>query len=182
MDRDERERCLRNGSVPRDFPSGVAADWPDVLAIVEARVKPGRKSLSNSAIDRAHRKRWWLYANARPELTAAIAGLIRVLVVARVGQYASFAFLPAGMVCSEQVVIFPFSSNSAFCTLQSRVHEIWARFFGSSHEGRSPLHSVGLLRDLSVSPKLGEASSPLKPPAPHTMSTARRSWWRTTRA
>ena len=132
MDRDERERCLRNGSVPRDFPSGVAADWPDVLAIVEARVKPGRKSLSNSAIDRAHRKRWWLYANARPELTAAIAGLIRVLVVARVGQYASFAFLPAGMVCSEQVVIFPFSSNSAFCTLQSRVHEIWARFFGSS--------------------------------------------------
>ena len=62
MDRDGRERCLRNGSVPPDFPSGVAADWPDVLAIVEARVKPARKSLSDSAIDRGHRQRWWLYA------------------------------------------------------------------------------------------------------------------------
>ena len=33
---------------------------------------------------------------------------------------------------SEQLVIFPFDSCAAFCILQSRPHEIWARFFGSS--------------------------------------------------
>jgi hypothetical protein len=55
-----------------------------------------------------------------------------VLVVARVGQHGSFTFLPTGMVYSEQLVVIAIPSNSAFCTLQSRIHEIWARFFGSS--------------------------------------------------
>ena len=32
--------------------------------------------------------------------------------------------------------VFSLSSNGAFCTLQSRSHEIWARFFGSSLEDR----------------------------------------------
>ena len=37
---------------------------------------------------------------------------------------------------SQQLVVFPFATHAAFCTLQSRPHEIWARFFGSSLEDR----------------------------------------------
>ena len=33
---------------------------------------------------------------------------------------------------SDSVIVFPFETHAAFCALQSRVHEIWARFFGSS--------------------------------------------------
>ena len=132
MDRDVRERCLRNGSVPPDFPSGVAADWPDVLAIVEARVKPARESLSNSAIDRGHRQRWWLYANARPELTAAISGMERVLAISRIGNSFAFTFLPNCMIFNEKTIVFPFATAAPFAVLQSRVHEIWARFFSST--------------------------------------------------
>lgn len=36
------------------------------------------------------------------------------------------------MVYSEQLVVFPLSANVAFCALQSRAHEVWARFFSSS--------------------------------------------------
>ena len=36
------------------------------------------------------------------------------------------------MVFSEQLVVFGEQRNSFFCTLQSRIHEIWARFFSSS--------------------------------------------------
>ena len=36
------------------------------------------------------------------------------------------------MVYSEQLIVFPFDTYTAFCTLQSRPHEIWARFLGSS--------------------------------------------------
>ena len=43
MDRDGRERCLRNGSVPPDFPSGVAADWPDILASRRGQSQAGSK-------------------------------------------------------------------------------------------------------------------------------------------
>jgi len=129
---DRRRNWRRTGVVPLDYPGPVAADWPDLLAIVEEKVKPERERLGASALDRAHKARWWLYANDRPQLRAAIDGLERVLVVSRVGQHAAFAFLPRGMVYAESMVAFPLTNHAAFCALQSRPHEIWARFFGSS--------------------------------------------------
>ena len=43
-----------------------------------------------------------------------------------------FAFLPADMVYAHTANVYPFQTPAAFCALQSRPHEIWARFFGSS--------------------------------------------------
>ena len=129
---EDRRQCLRQGLIPLDYPGRVAADLPDVLAIVEAKVKPSRESLSSSAIDRSHRRKWWLYANTRPELSMAIAGLERVLVTSRIGNSFAFTFLPAGTICNEKIVVFPFTRTAPFAVLQSRVHEIWARFFSST--------------------------------------------------
>ena len=36
------------------------------------------------------------------------------------------------MVFADSLIIFPLDTHAAFCALQSRPHEIWARFFGSS--------------------------------------------------
>lgn len=36
------------------------------------------------------------------------------------------------MVYADSLVCFPFGTYAAFCVLQSRPHEMWARFFGSS--------------------------------------------------
>ena len=105
--------------------------WPELMAIVEAKVKPERITKDASKYPRMVHE-WWKHWNARSELQAAIAGLERVLVISRVGQHAAFTFLPAGMVFSEQLIVFPLSTHAAFCALQSRPHEIWARFFGSS--------------------------------------------------
>src|SRR5437660_6665757 len=41
------------------------------------------------------------------------------------------------MVYSNKLVVFPLPANSCFCTLQSRPHEIWVRFFGSTLEDRA---------------------------------------------
>ena len=132
MPDDTRRQCLRRGLVPLDYPGRVAADWPDVLAIVEARVKPNRESLGSSAIDRSHRNKWWLYANSRPELSTAIAGLERVIVCPIVSNKVSFTFLPARVVFSHKLTVFPLQSFSALCALHSNVHEVWARFFSST--------------------------------------------------
>ena len=40
--------------------------------------------------------------------------------------------MPVNMVFAHTVNVFPFSTDAAFCALQSSTHEIWARFFGSS--------------------------------------------------
>lgn len=109
-----------------------AERWPDLIAIVRERVKPERDGQSRKAL----RDRWWQYAEKRPGLVAAVAGRKRVLAISRVGQHAAFAILPTGSVFSDSLIVFPLESHSAFCALQSRPHEIWARFFGSSLEDR----------------------------------------------
>jgi len=130
-----RASWLRQGIVPLDYPGPAAVDWPDVLALVEQKVKPERTRRSSGGkyvLREPLPTRWWQYADKRPALFTAIAGLERVLVVARVGQQAALASLPAATVFSEQLVVFPYSTHGAFCALQSQPHETWARFFGSS--------------------------------------------------
>jgi hypothetical protein len=111
-----------------EMSEAAARKHPDLMAIVEEKVKPQRDTLKRDA----YRLRWWQYAEKQSALFRAIESFDRVLVVARVGQHGSFTFLPAGTVYSEQLIVIAIATYSAFCVLQSRPHEIWARFFGSS--------------------------------------------------
>ena len=128
----QRRQWLNDGIVPKDYPSPVASDWPDLKAIVKEKVMPERSHLTRNAIGRKRAKFWWQYGSLSKTLYAKTAGLNRVLVVARIGQHSSFTFLSSATVFSDSLVVFATSSDSAFCTLQSRLHEVWTRFFGSS--------------------------------------------------
>ena len=110
--------------------------WPDLMAIAEQRVKPERLKLGDNGDARRRKERWWLWGRYTPSLFAVTGVIERLLAISRVGQHASLAFLPSGMVCAETVIVFPLQTFAAFCILQSRTHEIWARFFGSSLEDR----------------------------------------------
>src|SRR5262249_15244419 len=95
---------------------------------VRERVKPERDPQTRDAL----RIRWWQYAEKRPGLYQAIYNLDRVLAVSRIGKHAAFTFLPAGMIYHEKIVVFPREDYAAFCVLQSRVHELWTRFFSTT--------------------------------------------------
>ena len=122
-----RRDWLRTGIVPFDYPDPVAADWPELLAIVENKVKPERDSQNAREVGN-----WWHYERKRPNLYAAVSRLERVLVISSVCQHAVFTFISSHIVYSHALIVFPLDTHSAFCALQSRSHEIWARFFGSS--------------------------------------------------
>ena len=129
---EQRRGWLQRGRVPLDYPGPVAADWPELLKIVEDRVKPERAKLGDNGVALRRKEKWWLWGGYTPALFRFLAGLERVLAISRVGQQGSLTFLPAEMVYSEQLIVFPVDTCAAFCALQSRPHEIWARFFGSS--------------------------------------------------
>jgi len=109
-----------------------ACQWPDLMRIVVEKVKPERAKLGNNADARRRKEKWWLWGRYTPSLFNAIRGPERLLVIPRVTQYAGFTFLPPGMIFSEQLVVFALQSDISFCMLQSRIHEIWARFLASS--------------------------------------------------
>ena len=127
-DDDQRRNWRRRGIVPPDYPDPVAADWPKLVQIVADKVKPGRSDKK----DKRARATWWQFLRPRPELHRAIAGLAGVLVISRIGDSFAFVFLPVGMVYNEKTIVFPFQTPTFFSIVQSRTHEVWARFFSST--------------------------------------------------
>ncbi|WP_068818369.1 type IIL restriction-modification enzyme MmeI [Phormidesmis priestleyi] len=119
-----------------DMKEEEARSYPDLMAIVEEKVKPSRQELGNNGDALRRKTRWWLWGRYTPALFREIEQCDRVLVISRVGQHGSFTFIPSGVIYSESLVVFPLETYYAFCILQSRIHEIWARFFGSSLEDR----------------------------------------------
>jgi hypothetical protein len=133
MKDNERARCRTRGVVPSDYPGGVAEDWPDLLNIVRQRVKPERDRQKRPAL----RDRWWQYADKRPGLYAVIAALPNVLVInCGACPHMGFAQLAARSVFANTLDVFAFDTLSPFAVLQSRSHEVWTRFFGSTFEDR----------------------------------------------
>lgn len=109
-----------------------ARQWPDLMAIVETRVKPERAELTQNAIGRKRSTYWWQYGSPAKELYASIAGLGRVLVISQTSRTVAFAFLSTQMVYSHKLVVFPDNSHAFFAVMQSRAHDGWSRFFGST--------------------------------------------------
>jgi hypothetical protein len=123
-----RTSWLRSGIVPLDYPGPVAADWPDLLEIVEEKVKPDRLKDNRDG----YRRYWWQFAEKRGELGNAAGKCCRLLVTSRVSPRAAFSFVPAHIVCAESMVVFPLESFGGFAVCQARSHENWARFFSST--------------------------------------------------
>ena len=124
----QRREWHRKAIVPLDYPGPVAADWLELLEIVETKVKPVRMKDNRAS----YRRNWWKFAEKRVDLYTAIAGLERVLAISRIGNAFAFTFLPTAMIYNEKTVIFPFARTAPFTVLQSRVHEVWSRFLSST--------------------------------------------------
>jgi len=111
--------------------SGLA-EWTELADIVRTKVKPERDGLGNNPNNVPLKRRWWAFQAHRPKFYDGLRELERLLVIARVSPHAIFTFLPTSRVISSQLVGFLYDQWHAFALLQSRVHEVWARFFSSS--------------------------------------------------
>jgi hypothetical protein len=132
MTDDQKSDCLGDGIVPLDYPFPVAADWPDLLDIVERRVKPERQRLADNSDGRRRKKFWWRYGRAPRSLYKVTAPLERVLVTTRHAPNWAPTWIPANAVFAESLVVFAIEEHCFFSLMQSRIHELWARFFSSS--------------------------------------------------
>jgi hypothetical protein len=124
----EREECRRSGVVPADYTEPVAADWPDLLQIVERRAKPQRLKQK----DKVGQQEWWRFLRRRDALYAKIAMNDRVMLTPRVSSSPNFTTVPNNFIYNEKTIVFSFSALSAFACLQARPHEIWLRAFTST--------------------------------------------------
>jgi hypothetical protein len=103
-------------------------EWPELMDIVEQKVKPGR--LAQNREIRA--RYWWRFGETTPALNSAIADSSQVLATALHQPNWQLAFMQSGQVFSHALAIFSLSSRAWLTALQCSSHELWARFLGSS--------------------------------------------------
>jgi len=127
-----RVEWLRGGVVPFDYPSPVAADWPDLLKVIDEKVRHQRQADNRDSYARY----WWRFAERRGALYRALSGLSACILNARISPHVSFAYRDSDAVFHNMLNVFCLDKVDSFSILQSRLHEIWARFFTSTFEDR----------------------------------------------
>jgi hypothetical protein len=123
---------LSSGLVPLDYPGPVAEDWPELLSIIESKVKPVRMAQNREI----RAKFWWHFAERAPALYEAIRGFSRVLACSAISKHHAFAFCDAKSIFSHNVMVFLNPSIPFATIIQSQVHTSFAEFFSSTLEDR----------------------------------------------
>jgi hypothetical protein len=151
-DERQREQWLRDGRVPSDYPARVAADFPELLHIVETIVRPERQRVDKDgsfALRSPLPQRWWHYADKRPALYHAVGrGHVfarhppdwdfstrpqsRLLAFTLHSKYWSPSFVDANQVFSHALGVTATESTATFAILQSSLHHSWAWNLSSS--------------------------------------------------
>ncbi|MDR3518875.1 MAG: N-6 DNA methylase [Azospirillaceae bacterium] len=105
--------------------------YQPLAAIVRERVYPERMRLRNTSSGRQLKKKWWAYQAHRPKLYEAAKKIDRVIVNSLVSSHLSFVFVPSSSIFSHKLGVIPSNSYPLFACVQSRPHEIWARFLSA---------------------------------------------------
>jgi hypothetical protein len=105
-----------------------ARAYAPLYEIVSAKVRPQRLESKREQ----YKRLWWLFAERQPAMLRTIAGLERVITCSYVTAHLAFCFQPTRRVFANSLAVFAFDKNAAFGILQSRLHELWARFLSGS--------------------------------------------------
>lgn len=105
-----------------------------LVKIVEPKVTEFRRGKSEGLAEWP----WWQYWRIRTELAKAKAQaqLPEILATADTSKYMAWSFIPAYYIANKTLVLVTENRRAVLSVLQSRTHELWARFFGSSLEDR----------------------------------------------
>ena len=124
----ERMQMLQSGEVSHGYHGPVAADWPELLEIVEQKVRGDRQNQG----EEIGKRYWWRFLRPRLEMRRRAEALQKIIVGPVVSSNLIFSFASPNAVYANKVNLFLFDNHAAFATLQSSVHEVWCRAFTST--------------------------------------------------
>lgn len=128
-------------------------EYPLLFDILDRRVRPQRK------LDKrpARKNNWWRYGERSSGLYNAIAGSNELLCTTFTSPHMSFANLDNKYIFSNMVIVFTGNTTGKLSSLQSRIHEVWTRFFASTLEDRLRYTPSDCFETFPVPPNLETA-------------------------
>jgi len=125
-----------------DFPPGMseedAAKYEAPFEYVKKYVKPER--VQNAR--KAYAQRWWIHAEPRPDMRAALPGVSRYVATARVETHRTFAWIEGRTLPDSRLFVFARGDDYFFGVMSSRAHDVWTLATSSRHGvGNDPTYN-----------------------------------------
>lgn len=105
-----------------DWSMERSSSYIEPFAKVVKDVKPQR-DMDNR---KAHRDHWWLYAEKRPGMVAAITGLNKLIVITKVSKVVMPVIVATGQVFAHKLGVFATDDTAMLAILSSAPHYCWA--------------------------------------------------------
>ena len=110
-----------------DTPIAEAALYEIPFEYLRKHVQPERSKNNRQA----YRERWWLHAEARPAMRAALQPLRRYIGTSMVSKHFFFSWIPSEVLPANLLIVVA-REDDYFCgVLHSKPHELWARRMGT---------------------------------------------------
>ncbi|WP_204524515.1 DNA methyltransferase [Bradyrhizobium sp. SUTN9-2] len=109
---------------------------PHLLNIVREKVLPERLKTKDNSDGRVLKKEWWRFFRPKTELYNAVRRSGGAILISEVSPHLAMAPFNGNAIFAHTLKVLAISGGAPFAVLQSRVHEIWARFFSSTLEDR----------------------------------------------
>ncbi|MCB1989492.1 MAG: class I SAM-dependent DNA methyltransferase, partial [Burkholderiaceae bacterium] len=140
---------FRNGRDLTDAPRGVKVidafgltaeqlreQFPAVYQWLLERVKPDRDQNNRARL----REQWWVFAEPRKTLRAALKNLERYIATVETTKHRVFQFLPTSVLPEHKLVAIALDDAFSLGILSSQLHVCWALATGGTLEDR-PVYS-----------------------------------------
>ena len=117
---------------PADMTEEQAALYERPFEFIREQVKPMRAQ--NRRL--TYRTRWWIHAEYRGEMRAALASCQRFIVTPTIAKHRLFVWMPQPTLPDHQLIVFARDDDFFFGVLNSRLHLVWALRQGTQLETR----------------------------------------------
>ena len=100
------------------------------------RVLLGVKPERDQSQRESYRRKWWLFAEPRPEMRAAITGIGRYIATPMTAKHRLFVSISSSNLPDQGLIVFACEDSIFFGVISSQVHAIWALAAGGTLEDR----------------------------------------------
>jgi len=115
-----------------------AARYEAPFEVLRASVKATRAENKRAS----YAEKWWIHAEPRPKMRAALASLKRFLVTPTTAKHRVFAWVEPPTLPDHQLIVFARDDDYFFGVVHSRVHEIWSlKKIGRKGVGNDPVYA-----------------------------------------
>jgi hypothetical protein len=111
-----------------DMSLAEARRWPALLDHVEATVKPFRQTQKRADL----RDRWWQFAYEKKRLRVLAGATPLFFARSQVSKHHALGRIERGTIVDAKLIAFLFEGFDRFAVYQSRAHELWLNFFGTT--------------------------------------------------